>query len=380
MITFEEIKKRLPNHVTLDESTYLNTNTKCRFIDDEYGSFWKRLDHVLDGSYHPDRNKNNKNLTKLNEIKSKIPKYITLDEDSFKGLYKTCRFIDEKYGEYWTKPYSVLKGRDHIKRSCEHRKISISEIKSKLPEYIILDESTYIDTKTKCRFIDKNYGSWEAIPRDIINGHEHPKRGLEKRKETCLKRYDVEHPSQCDEIKKKYKETCLVKYGIPSTQTVETKNKNKETCLIKYGVKNVFQSEKIKNKIKETNLKRFGFEHNSQSQKIKDKKIAKSLKKFGVENPNQSEEIKNKKKITCLQKYGFEYPLQNAEVSKINSLSNNKSKIKYHWKDNSVIACIASYEESVVDFLNHNKIEYSWHPKSFKMPNKKVYIPDLFFS
>ncbi len=32
----------------------------------------------------------------------------------------------------------------------------------------------------------------------------------------------------------------------------------------------------------------------------------------------------------------------------------------------------------MVDYLNSNKIDFLWQPKTFKMPNGKTYRPDLF--
>lgn len=44
------------------------------------------------------------------------------------------------------------------------KKLTIEEIKQRLKDVhgdmVILDESTYVDTNTKCRFIDKDYGEW----------------------------------------------------------------------------------------------------------------------------------------------------------------------------------------------------------------------------
>ena len=74
----------------------------------------------------------------------------------------------------------------------------------------------------------------------------------EKSKETCLEKYGVENPSQLTEIKLKKEETCFNNHGVKNPfQMEETKQKNrlvmienkddimekrKNTCLEKYGV------------------------------------------------------------------------------------------------------------------------------------------------
>ena len=176
-----------------------------------------------------------------------------------------------------------------------------------------------------------------------------------KRKESCLKKYGVEHISQNEEMKKQKLEKCLEKYGVKcSLQNEEVKNKIKETRLEKYGFENASQynynllnsfckenkitltknysEEKINrktriegkcvqegccgtfNKIFIQIYKNNGMYckiHTLQQRKEKLKKT--SLEKYGVEHPLKNKEIQNKRKETCLEKYGG-HPLQNTEI------------------------------------------------------------------
>ena len=80
-------------------------------------------------------------------------------------------------------------------------KTTPEEIKEKLKEIhsdtLTLDENTYINTKIKCRFIDKDYGEWWAIPDNVINKKQsHPKRRTQKTKQTCLERYGIYNPEK----------------------------------------------------------------------------------------------------------------------------------------------------------------------------------------
>jgi hypothetical protein len=82
-------------------------------------------------------------------------------------------------------------------------------------------------------------------------------------------------------------------------------------------------------------------------------------------------------KKTCIEKFGVPNPTQNREIAIKASKSSNRFSIKFHWKTNEELVCIASWEPKVIDYLNQNKINYEWQSKVFKMPNGKTYRPDL---
>ena len=86
-------------------------------------------------------------------------------------------------------------------------KLSIEQIKINLfnvhGERVVLDESTYIDTHTKCRFIDKDFGEWWSTPNNVIGQKQrHPAGKGIRIKNTCIKKYGVSNPSQILEVKK----------------------------------------------------------------------------------------------------------------------------------------------------------------------------------
>ena len=99
------------------------------------------------------------------------------------------------------------------------KKLSIEEVKNRIfqihRDVVTLDESTYKNTTTKARFIDKDYGVWWAFLKNIFqkkNGHR--LRAVEKRKKTTFERYGVEYSQQNKEIRKKRKQTSLEHYGF----------------------------------------------------------------------------------------------------------------------------------------------------------------------
>lgn len=133
----------------------------------------------------------------------------------------------------------------------------------------------------------------------------------QRRRETCLEKYGVDHFSKTDEYKKKYKEACLEKFGVEySLQSEDVQRKAQATLLEKYGVENASQSAEVRAKKRETSLLKYGTEHPHQSEKIKLQKQETNLKNRGVENPSQCVLVQNKIKQTNLEKYGVEYYVQ----------------------------------------------------------------------
>jgi hypothetical protein len=108
------------------------------------------------------------------------------------------------------------------------------------------------------------------------------------------------------------------------------------------------------------------------------KRIKTNLDKYGVEHSSQNEEIKAKRKETCLKRHGVESPTQNLTIALKAARSSNNSYIRYHWKTNEELVCQGGWEAKVVDYINANKIDFEWQPKTFKMPNGKTYRPDLY--
>ena len=138
---------------------------------------------------------------------------------------------------------------------------------------------------------------------------------LSKQKETMVKKYGVEHPSQSIEIKQKIKQGFIKKYGVDNpSKTQEVKDKMKITNLKKYGVEFLIHNKQIKDKMDSTILEKYGVKHISQNIEIKNKIKQTNLEKYGVEFPLQNKEIYNKLIKTNLVKYGVENCLQNPDV------------------------------------------------------------------
>jgi hypothetical protein len=97
-------------------------------------------------------------------------------------------------------------------------KLTIQDIKNRLflryGNEVIIDESSYEKASKKCFFIHAEFGSWEAKPNDVLNGHSHKKVGSKNRSETCQIRYGVSHVSKSETVKEKKKLTTIKNYGV----------------------------------------------------------------------------------------------------------------------------------------------------------------------
>jgi len=58
--------------------------------------------------------------------------------------------------------------------------------------------------------------------------------------------------------------------------------------------------------------------------------------------------------------------------------SQNNYYVLSHWKTNEIVRCHGSWEKKVAEYLNTNKINYRWQPRSFRMSDGRRYYPDLY--
>ncbi len=199
-ISIDKAKQRLPSFITLDESTYVNTHKKAKFIDNEYGEFWAVPKDVWKGHGHRKRGikkQAESATTTVAELASRLPLYLKIKEETYTSLQNEATFIDADYGEFIAKPRDVLKFKKHRKRQLTEKRggslLTLEEIKTRLPPELTIVEDSFVDTQIKCKFIDRDYGEFETTPNSIFVGYGCYERAKEKRKQTCLERYGVEH-------------------------------------------------------------------------------------------------------------------------------------------------------------------------------------------
>jgi hypothetical protein len=241
----------------------------------------------------------------------------------------------------------------HIKR--DHG-LTAKEYFDKYVSKDIEHKCIYCDKDTTFISISKGYGT-------VCEDHR-KQYSIDKRKETCLKKYGTPIISQAKEIKEKAKNTYLERYGYTTNlltpeqqqrkkmlnkerygdenyfktsnfkekakrtkeerygnEIFTNRDKYKETCLEKYGEDNPSKNKEIKEKIKETKEERYGnpFFNNSEKgsktwqakdeeelKEIREKKKETCLERYGEEVPGRVKEFKDKTKETCLKKYGVD--------------------------------------------------------------------------
>ena len=159
------------------------------------------------------------------------------------------------------------------------------------------------DTKKKFKETCLNrYGSTSPL---------NSKKIQEKIKETCIKKYGVDNYSKSDIYKENYKKTCLERYGVDNAaKSTIVKEKQKQTCLKKYGKISPLLNEQIKLKTKETINNLYGVDFYFQSNDFKEKS---ALTKFLLyQNPNYNNRYKYEQ--TNIKKYGCPIPIQNPKI------------------------------------------------------------------
>lgn len=218
LIRFKHLLKTIDYpQLTLDETSFKNMSTKCRFVDSDYGEFWaypgnivyKRTKHRLRGA-KAGGDKNRVKVGVFVERLSALPdNHLSLDVASFRGMTQRARFIDDEHGECFLFPSMVL-SRDvlHPVRGVAKfqaaMRVSIQSIKDRIKtihgDAITLVEASWVDTETHCLFRHVRYGEWKTSVWSILRGSTHPKAAHENRLKTFQSRYGGNSPICSHEV------------------------------------------------------------------------------------------------------------------------------------------------------------------------------------
>ncbi len=89
----------------------------------------------------------------------------------------------------------------------------------------------------------------------------------EKRKQTCIENFGVEHNMKSPEIIEICKQKYMEKYGVTSPfKDIAVKEKKKKTCMERYGVEYSLQSKEVKEKKKKTCMEKYGVDSYSKTE------------------------------------------------------------------------------------------------------------------
>jgi len=189
-----------------------------------------------------------------------------------------------------------------------------------------------------------------------------------------------------DEVKSKYRETSIKKWGVDNFSKTEifrdimiNNNRNK------YGIDWYQQSKDFKEKSILTCLKRYGFDSFTKTDEFKQKVRLTIQERYGVDWYSKSKKFKQKFRETCINKYGVDHFLQNDKIAK---------KFKIQFKDyilpSGRIVQIQGYENKALDKLLKIYDEEDLYISNFEIRNEigiinyffndddKIYIPDIY--
>lgn len=201
------------------------------------------------------------------------------------------------------------------------RKLTTKEVVERLNKVhdgqVRLDESTYVNTGIPCRFIDIVHGEFFNRPFLVFGGSGHKARSKDKRKETCRKKYGVDHVLRVDEFKKKNKQTCLKVYGTEySSSSKIVRDKVTATFLKNYGVTSACKNPIIQAKVAATNLKRYGVRVPSQNEEIRTKMHITSTERYGTPSPLGSSIVRAKFDVPAIVKKRNQTMVENDSYNK----------------------------------------------------------------
>jgi hypothetical protein len=254
-ITVEDIVKSLPSHLSLVKESFFGRNDFATFIDSDFGEFRGRAWRVMTlRSQHPKRSLAQRKKTNLeiyghenpmgdpnikqkvmdklrsppDVVMGKLPEHISLDVSTYRNVHTKARFIDTRDGsDFWKRPSDLfrskitLKEGRHIQRYG--RRLSLDEIKKRIPPELTLDESTYDGTHKKAKFIHKDYGEWWITPNNLFtHSPQHPKIRMKRIFETKKKNGNFQSSAQEEEIKK-----FIISLGFTDTSSMFINHKNK---------------------------------------------------------------------------------------------------------------------------------------------------------
>lgn len=190
---------------------------------------------------------------------------------------------------------SVMNNDIQNTKPCQEKLYSFKEL-HKMKIYPVLLEYLEIG------IIKRDKGSYinqESLNKVLKFKEENPNTRTILQKYTCMKKYGVENPQQCKEIKDKTNKTIKEKYGVNNiSRSQKIKDKKSETLRKHYGetITNPMDCKEIVQKVKDN------WKNKTQEEKdFLTEKTKKTLfDKYGVGNVMQNKSIANKSKTNKL--------------------------------------------------------------------------------
>ena len=299
--------------------------------------------------------------------------------------------------------------------------LTIAEIKRRISDKhgdtLTVDELTYKNTKTKARFIDKDFGEYWAVPGEVMKGHGHLKRGFLKRNKSLITPVNTvremifkihgdlitidENTYNGTNKKSHFMDRDYGEWESRVTDIIAGRGHPKRGNL-RMKAKKTFTPQEISKRIEEihgdtikldeksylkTNIKarfedkRYGefwalpvsvLSGHSPLRKL-EKMTNTMLERYGVKNPSESSTFINKAKETLFKRTGFYSIFQNPDKALEMAKKKNDAKIFFHWGTKEELVCTASYEQKTVQYWNDNQEDFRWQIV-FKIPENEPLI------
>ena len=162
------------------------------------------------------------NKIKLEEVEKRLPAFVRIIPESYKGIRYNATFLDIEYDEEFVGNVdSVIrlqhgcKTRTNKLRSLKNKgkckgPKSLNEVKEGLPDFLIIDDDSYSGVRNKAKFYDKEYGVWfESYPANMIKGKGYCKERMSdmKKEAFCI---------PLEEVNKRIFEYCGDRYKMIS--------------------------------------------------------------------------------------------------------------------------------------------------------------------
>lgn len=182
---------------------------------------------------------------------------LSLDRSTYTKASAPCRWVDSEFGEFWRTPYKVLNGRAFHKDFTNNQKrinktIPSYEIEKRakiLNPKLGLIHDTYKDTDTVCVWVEEGFGEFFRKPADVIYKKHchHPDTTQQRRAATNTEKYGSPFLMQNKELSQKAKDSMISKYGAAHpSQVPELKDKIEQTSLSRYGSTSILGSKKAR--------------------------------------------------------------------------------------------------------------------------------------
>lgn len=107
----EDFIRRLPSYIQPDFSTFVRTDKKMRFIDAEYGEYWMVPYAAFRGQTHPKRGKlrgDQKKTLPFSRLQKQIGNEWKIDKSTYVNTQTKCRFYKDSGEEWFATPGQIL--------------------------------------------------------------------------------------------------------------------------------------------------------------------------------------------------------------------------------------------------------------------------------